>query len=81
MKEALKPVSLLVERFRQNIEADRNPAYSETQIRIEFIAPFFKSIMVGRDFIVKYNWKSCRNEGLFNLLQREVIGFTKNREG
>ena len=36
VKEALKQVSLLVERFQQNIEAYRNPAYNETQLRMEF---------------------------------------------
>lgn len=44
MKEALKQVSLLVERFQQNIEAYRNPAYNETQLRIEFIDPFFEAL-------------------------------------
>jgi hypothetical protein len=36
MKEALKQVSILVERFQENIEAYQNPAYNETQLRIEF---------------------------------------------
>ena len=44
MKEALKQVSLLVERFQQNIEVYRNPAYNETQLRIEFIDPFFEAL-------------------------------------
>jgi type I restriction-modification system DNA methylase subunit len=44
MKEALKQVSFLVERFQQNIEAYRNPAYNETQLRIEFIDPFFEAL-------------------------------------
>jgi hypothetical protein len=43
MKEALKQVSSLVDRFQQNIEAYRNPAYNETQLRIEFIDPFFEA--------------------------------------
>jgi len=37
MKDALKQVSLLVERFQQNIEAYRNPAYDETQLPIELL--------------------------------------------
>ena len=44
MKEALKQVSLLVDRFQNNIEAYQNPAYNETQLRIEFIDPFFKAL-------------------------------------
>jgi type I restriction-modification system DNA methylase subunit len=44
MKEALRQVSLLVERFQENIEAYRNPAYNETQLRIEFIDPFFEAL-------------------------------------
>ena len=44
MKEALKQVSSLVERFQQNIEAYRNPAYNEAQLRIEFIDPFFEAL-------------------------------------
>jgi type I restriction-modification system DNA methylase subunit len=44
VKEALKQVSLLVERFQQNIEAYRNPAYNETQLRIEFVDPFFEAL-------------------------------------
>ena len=44
MKEALKQVSLLVERFERNIEAYRSPAYNETQLRREFIDPFFEAL-------------------------------------
>jgi len=36
MKEALKKVSLLAERFQQNIEADRNPAGNETRFQKKF---------------------------------------------
>jgi hypothetical protein len=43
-KETLKQVSTLVERFQQNIEAYRSPAYNETQLRREFIDPFFESL-------------------------------------
>ena len=44
MKEALKQVSNLVDRFEGNIEAYRSPAYNETQLRIEFIDPFFEAL-------------------------------------
>jgi len=44
MKEALKQVSSIVERFRENTEAYRSPAYNETQLRIEFIDPFFEAL-------------------------------------
>lgn len=37
MKEAVKQVSSLVDRFQRNIDAYRNPAYNETQLRIEFL--------------------------------------------
>jgi hypothetical protein len=44
MKEALKKVSDLLERFERNIEAYRSPAYNETQLRREFIDPFFEAL-------------------------------------
>jgi len=44
MKEILKQISNLVERFERNIEAYRSPAYNETQLRIEFIDPFFEAL-------------------------------------
>ena len=44
MKEPLKQISDLVERFERNIEAYRGPAYNETQLRIEFIDPFFEAL-------------------------------------
>jgi hypothetical protein len=44
MKEALKQISSLVERFERNIEAYRSPAYNETQLRREFIDPFFEAL-------------------------------------
>jgi type I restriction-modification system DNA methylase subunit len=44
MKEALKQISNLVERFERNIEAYRSPAYNETQLRREFIDPFFEAL-------------------------------------
>jgi len=44
MKEALKQIIALVERFERNIEAYRSPAYNETQLRREFIDPFFEAL-------------------------------------
>jgi type I restriction-modification system DNA methylase subunit len=44
MKEALKQISDLVERFQRNIEAYHSPVYNETQLRIEFIDPFFEAL-------------------------------------
>ena len=44
MKEALKEISNLVERFERNIDAYRSPAYNEAQLRIEFIDPFFEAL-------------------------------------
>jgi len=44
MKESLKQISDLIERFERNIEAYRSPAYNETQLRREFIDPFFGAL-------------------------------------
>lgn len=44
MNEALKQVSNLVDRFQNNLDAYRSPAYNETQLRIEFIDPFFEAL-------------------------------------
>ncbi|MDP3039724.1 MAG: restriction endonuclease subunit M, partial [Deltaproteobacteria bacterium] len=44
MKEAFQQISILVDRFQQNIEAYRSPAYNETPLRIEFIDPFFEAL-------------------------------------
>jgi type I restriction-modification system DNA methylase subunit len=44
MKEALKQISDLVDRFQRNIDAYRSPAYNETQLRIEFVDPFFETL-------------------------------------
>jgi predicted type IV restriction endonuclease len=45
MKESLKKISDLVDRFERNIEAYRSPAYNETQLRREFIDPFFEALV------------------------------------
>jgi len=44
MKEASRQISNLVERFERNIEAYHSPAYNETQLRREFIDPFFEAL-------------------------------------
>jgi type I restriction-modification system DNA methylase subunit len=44
MKEALNQISILVERFERNIGAYHSPAYNETQLRREFIDPFFEAL-------------------------------------
>ena len=44
MKEPLKQISDLVERFERNIDAYHSPAYNETQLRIEFVDPFFEAL-------------------------------------
>jgi len=44
MEEALKQISNLVERFERNIDAYHSPAYNETQLRREFIDPFFEAL-------------------------------------
>ena len=44
MKDGLKQISSLVDRFERNIEAYRSPAYNETQLRREFIDPFFEAL-------------------------------------
>ena len=44
MKESLKQISDLVERFERNIDAYHTPAYNETQLRIEFVDPFFEAL-------------------------------------
>jgi type I restriction-modification system DNA methylase subunit len=44
MKEFLKQISDLVERFERNIDAYHSPTYNETQLRIEFVDPFFEAL-------------------------------------
>ena len=43
MTEVPKQIGELVARFDQNIEAYQNQAYNETQVRREFIDPFFEA--------------------------------------
>ena len=44
VEETLKQICNLVERFERNIEAYHSPAYNETQLRREFIDPFFEAL-------------------------------------
>jgi len=43
IEDALNQVSNLVDRFQNNIEAYQSHAYNETQLRVEFIDPFFEA--------------------------------------
>jgi type I restriction-modification system DNA methylase subunit len=44
MADSLKQISSLVDRFQRNIDAYHSSAYNETQLRIEFIDPFFEAL-------------------------------------
>ncbi len=59
MKEALKQISNLVERFQRNIDAYHSPAYNETQVRIEFVDPFFEAL--GWDVTNKAGYHFCNS--------------------
>ena len=50
----------LVERFERNAEAYRSGAYNETQVRREFIDPFFKAL----------GWDIDKRAGLRRGLQK-----------
>jgi len=52
----------LIEKFERNIQEYKNPKYNETQIRIEFINPFFKAL----------GW-DVDNEAGYALAYRDVI--------
>ena len=71
MKEALKQISGLVERFERNIEAYRSPAYNETQLRIEFVDPFFEAL--GWDVMNKAGYaeqyKDIIHEDVINVAE------------
>jgi len=43
-EEAKKKIVELVENFRLNADAYRSPSYNETQVRREFIDPFFEAL-------------------------------------
>jgi hypothetical protein len=44
MLEAPSEIKELVEKFERNLEAYKNPAYKEEQLKQEFINPFFKAL-------------------------------------
>jgi hypothetical protein len=44
----------LVERFERNKEAYKSPAYNETQLRREFLDPFFEAL--GWDVNNRQGW-------------------------
>jgi len=44
MSEAPKPIIGLVQRFERNLESYRSTTYNETQLRREFIDPFFEAL-------------------------------------
>lgn len=44
MSQISQAIVELVQRFEQNIESYRSPAYNETQLRREFIDPFFEAL-------------------------------------
>ena len=71
MKGTLKQVSNLVERFERNIEAYRSPAYNETQLRIEFVDPFFEAL--GWDVMNKAGYaeqyKDIIHEDVINVAE------------
>jgi type I restriction-modification system DNA methylase subunit len=74
MKEAQKQISLLVERFERNIEAYRSPAYNETQLRREFIDPFFEAL--GWDVANKAGYAE-QYKDVFHEDAIKVAGATK----
>ena len=51
---APKEIGDLVERFEQNIESYRSGHYNETQLRLEFVNPFFEAL--GWDIYNKQWW-------------------------
>jgi len=44
MAEVPKQMEELLAKFDQNLEAYRNPAYGETEVRVEFINPLFETL-------------------------------------
>ncbi|MBN2398500.1 MAG: restriction endonuclease subunit M, partial [Deltaproteobacteria bacterium] len=52
----------LIEKFDRNIDEYKNPRYNETQIRVEFVNPFFKAL----------GW-DVDNEKGYALAYRDVI--------
>jgi type I restriction-modification system DNA methylase subunit len=44
LEDALKQISNLIDRFENNLDAYQSPSYNETQLRIEFVDPFFEAL-------------------------------------
>ncbi len=62
------PISDLVLRFRNNIDSYKNPAYNETQVRREFIDPFFEAL--GWDVSNKRNYAEAYKEVIHEYSQK-----------
>jgi len=62
------PISDLVLRFRNNIDSYKNPAYNETQVRREFIDPFFEAL--GWDVTNKRNYAEAYKEVIHEYSQK-----------
>ena len=75
MKEAVKQISDLVERFERNIEAYRSPAYNETQLRREFIDPLFEAL--GWDVANKAGYAEQYKDVVIHEDAIKVAGATK----
>jgi len=53
-------ISELVERFDRNLEAYKQGKYNETQVRLEFINPFFEEL--GWDIVNKQGYAEAYKE-------------------
>jgi Eco57I restriction-modification methylase/TaqI-like C-terminal specificity domain len=60
--DALKQVTELVERFERNLDRYKNGAYNETQVRREFLDPFFEAL----------GW-DVQNEGGYAEQYKDVV--------
>ena len=44
MNETPEAIKRLVDQFGRNLDTCKSPAYNETQLRIEFVNPFWKAL-------------------------------------
>jgi len=44
MSAVPEPIEKLVERFDRNADTCKSPAYNETELRVEFVNPFWKAL-------------------------------------
>jgi predicted type IV restriction endonuclease len=65
---APKEIKTLVERFERNRQAYRSSEYNETQLRREFIDPFFKAL--GWDIDNKRGYAKTDHDK--KLIQRQI---------